>query len=889
MKPSTTPKQLLHQLSRSEQQTLILTPNLAIAENLRSIALELSDRSPKPTPAIFSIEHWINQLVSRHERMHSHSSELDVASDDELALIWADAIRASEQEKFFSSSNIDLLARDALQAWRHLRQRNIYPENAKAIYGTNFYRWYRAFCQTLSARKLTTIFDALGNDYQAATDEFVSISLYGFIEPITPFQSALIEKHGSNILEFSPVEMSTAVAGCEFSSAEEELSHVATWAQRVLSKSERNRIAILCPSLREKRGQIERALLSTLRPDQYAFYPPAPLTENLTIRTALSLLNLNQSNHPLSFYCDLLSLPQWGQSDCESDSKNQFLDWRARLETELRLTGAFQLSTLQFRELAATALKQEHSLLHSLNTFQNQYQNLTRFSSEASPYEWATLFDNQLETLGWTEQVSRFEYKAPLLEIWRSVLDRLAACSNVVPTCGLERALSLLNRICATEQQPKTNPNAVVSILDTVESAVSYTHVWVLESHQYQWPQPPRPSNLLPIRYQIEHELPRTSVAKELVLSKKLLTRLNTSGGEVIFSYASLENDRIQTLTPLLELDIQTSPKELEIEGAFSANPTKSNEQSNTVKLELVDCTQGPVLSTAERENTRGGAALLQHMAACPCSAFVIHRLGGREFPEPIVGLSPMERGIATHRCLEVFWNSIHSQSNLQNIGENDLSELCEKIASDTLNAIARDRFEPLTNSVIAIEVSRQRELLTKWLKMESDRSSFSVLSTEQSLHVPLGPLNLKLKVDRIDRIEAEAKDEVETLIIDYKTGNKSSTNRWLTLPPEEPQLPLYAISSEQTPSAIAFGQINSHMQELNGISNRQLDQINFRTIENWNSLIENWKSSLEGLAEAYAKGKIPVTAKLSFSAHNRDSLASVHRWTEAEEINENL
>jgi len=56
-----------------------------------------------------------------------------------------------------------------------------------------------------------------------------------------------------------------------------------------------------------------------------------------------------------------------------------------------------------------------------------------------------------------------------------------------------------------------------------------------------------------------------------------------------------------------------------------------------------------------------------------------------------------------------------------------------------------------------------------------------------------------------------------EEIIIDYKTG-KVDPKKWFGDRPDEPQLPLYAISAEKTPAAVVFGIVREDGCEYKGV-----------------------------------------------------------------------
>ena len=81
----------------------------------------------------------------------------------------------------------------------------------------------------------------------------------------------------------------------------------------------------------------------------------------------------------------------------------------------------------------------------------------------------------------------------------------------------------------------------------------------------------------------------------------------------------------------------------------------------------------------------------------------------------------------------------------------------------------------------------RLTRLVTEWLEFERERVEFSVARTELDVSRSIAGLTLKLRLDRIDRL-----NDGSLLVIDYKSGNVSS-KLWEMPRPEDVQLPLYA------------------------------------------------------------------------------------------------
>src|SRR5262249_24918724 len=88
----------------------------------------------------------------------------------------------------------------------------------------------------------------------------------------------------------------------------------------------------------------------------------------------------------------------------------------------------------------------------------------------------------------------------------------------------------------------------------------------------------------------------------------------------------------------------------------------------------------------------------------------------------------------------------------------------------------------------LSIQKDRLVRLLYNWMQaIEEKRAPFTVEHQEQLVkEVPVGPLLLSLRADRIDRVDQGL------VLIDYKTGADSSPSSWLGDRIDQPQLPVY-------------------------------------------------------------------------------------------------
>jgi RecB family exonuclease len=155
-----------------------------------------------------------------------------------------------------------------------------------------------------------------------------------------------------------------------------------------------------------------------------------------------------------------------------------------------------------------------------------------------------------------------------------------------------------------------------------------------------------------------------------------------------------------------------------------------------------------------------------------------------------------------------------------------------------------------------SLERARLEKLAREWLEVERERPPFTVVAMEEKRKLTVAGLELNGRIDRLDELESGGH-----AVIDYKTGNPTP-NDWQGERPEDPQLPLYALSAAEDVSAVAYAKLKTGAMRYMGFS-RAKDAIpKVRAAENWATLLEGWKKELEALGEGFASGDARVDPK---------------------------
>ncbi|HEX5477458.1 MAG TPA: PD-(D/E)XK nuclease family protein, partial [Burkholderiales bacterium] len=251
-----------------------------------------------------------------------------------------------------------------------------------------------------------------------------------------------------------------------------------------------------------------------------------------------------------------------------------------------------------------------------------------------------------------------------------------------------------------------------------------------------------------------------------------------------------------------------------------------------------------------ERRAVRGGTRVLSDQAACPFRAFARWRLRAQTLEAPAEGLDAAARGRLLHALMAHLWKDLKSSQSL----ERDLSS---SIAAASAAAVKELALEGLVSPRFAeLERARLARLAQEWLGVERARKPFEVVAVEKPIALRLGTLELAGRIDRLDRIAGGH------ALIDYKTSRAPSPKHWEPPRPDDAQLPIYAVASQEPVAALAFAKLRPGEMKLMGFS-READALpGVKAAKNWNALLKHWRAEAESLAGAFAGGEARVDPK---------------------------
>lgn len=868
-------------LDAAQSGACVITANTRAARNFKRAFADLqrqSNRAVWQTPQILPWSAWLKRLWQEH--LFRFPGQFNALLDSrQERYLWERIIAADS-----SGMDAESLAEQCNRAWKTLfayripREKNAFrrkPDSAA------FFRWsnsYASLCERngwldearLPDQIYATVVEAAGAG---------EIVFWGF-DSFTPQQEALIavlEAAGIRCPVAGPEGKPAPVSRIALEDARAELKAAAIWAREVLEREPGATVGVVIPNLDDLRSAAEHAFLQVLHPEAltvggvgtrraFEISLGVPLAQVPIIAAALSLLELAARPQSIEFVGRILRSPFIG--DAEE------LGARALLDADIRAQGFSELGLEQLRDLAnrPTACR---GFAIDMRAFCSA---VARLAPRRSPSAWSRDILPLFASAGWpgTRSVNSQEYQAQ--RAFAELLSDFARLDLVAESFDFSAMVRRLTRTAEEKLFQPENLGAPVQIVGIIEAAGSrFDHMWITGMHAGAWPPEAHPSPFIPIDLQRLHKVPGASSVERLEYARETLHRLLGSAEKVIVSYPVRQEDVELTASPLIaafpEITRDAVPQTTENYGlrlfASAATETTSDERAPMVTE--------PV--------TRGGTRIFKLQAACPFRAFAELRLDARELQMSRPGVDPKLRGQLLHRALQLIWEELQTQSNLQARTKVQLEELVRRNVDRSLKESDAALLAQWQQQVVEIERERLADLILHLLDLEKERpAAFRVTQRELKEQVTLGGITTDVKVDRIDELEGGG-----LVLLDYKSG-EPKVSHWEGERPEDPQVPIYATELGSTVAAAAFVEINQKAIAFRGYAKQPglLPVQDFATTSkklpapSFDEMLQNWHDTLEKLGKEFLNGESKVDPKNGKKTCERCHLGMLCRVNEA-------
>lgn len=820
----------------------VVTPNRRLAQELA--------REFDAGQSAQGLEAWeaadILPLSALVERLHEDALVSDLAAKLPVLLggaqahsLWEGAIRASDWGAALLA--VPQAAADCARAWELAHSWRIagalgaFPGNDDA---RAFHEWSREYARRCEreghtdAARLPDVVAPLLQEPALRKPRLLVAYAFDALKPQEQDFLDACAQAGIEVRSCAPEGKASKAGRRVFPSAREELDAAAQWARERLDAG-LARIGVVVPELGERRREVVRVFSRTLDPAHnlpgaerralpFNLSLGAPLADYPLVRAALSILELAAGAVPFEQASRLVRSPYIAGAESE-------MARRALLDAELRRIAPAKLGLGKLIALAegARVLRRTLEAVFAVPK-----------PETTSPHVWARHYTALLDAAGYPgRSLDSVEFQTRAK--FNDTLAEFARLERVAPKLSSGQALAQLRRLCAdTLFQPET-PGAPIQVLGVLESAgLEFDCLWVSGLTDEVWPMHARPNPFIPPSLQKKAGIPEASADATLERCRKITQGWLGCAPEVVVSHPAHEEDRALLCSSLIS----------GVPVLLGTPETKSVARYRDLifaarRVESVVDETAPALATA---TPRGGTRILSDQAACPFRSFARHRLAAEALEEPVEGLDARARGSLLHSLMKELWTELKGSSGLPG----DAGPAIEKAAK-----LAVEQAE-LEEPFAALERKRLAKLAREWLDVERERPAFTVVAMEEKRELSVAGLKLSGRIDRLDQLASGGH-----ALIDYKTG-KPTPNDWSGERPDDPQLPLYALSSKEDVSAVAFAKLKTGEMRYMGFS-RAKDAIpKVKEAENWATLLAGWKKELESLGSAFAAGDARVDPK---------------------------
>lgn len=853
---------------------IAVTPNRRLARHLQGefdAAQRAAGRLAWATPAILPYATWLELLWDSVAVSGDAAEHPLLLSPAQSAALWLRIIDASGAT-LLDPRGAAALAAEAWslvhawgtggESWRAWRSEDPEPDDA-----STFAAWaeaYRAELGRLHTLDQAQLADALAAPSSLAAkraEPAHSIVLVGFLE-FTPQQERLfasLEASGGRITRIDPLpERVSKPMRISANSPRDELAGALAWARERALEHPGTRIGIVVENLAQSRSSAVALAEDILCPS--AILPGAavnplpfeislgiPLPSVPLVGAALALITLAESPLPSGAAAALLRSPYLPGAETA---------WPRRAAIESRWLESGQREVTLGDVIAAL-----EAGAPDLATQWRAGRDALRVANRTTPRACVDAWRAWLVASGWpgSRPLDSAEFQAR--ETWDDLLGQFATLGAVAPRITRAAAVDGLRALAGETLFQPEGGGASIQILGVLEATgLEFDALWCAGLTSDRWPPAPTPNPLLPMEWQRERGVPRSSAQRELAYAAQLTARFTRAADEMRFSSAARDGDRPVSPSALI-VDIPE-------QAATSFLPSWTQTIADSATLECVADDQAP--RPAPGIVMPGGSRIIAAQSDCPFQAVARHRLGAERWPESLAGLSPPERGTLLHAAMAAFWSVTTSHAALQALDAVTLAAAIDAAVQRGLAELPASRWRTVPATVRDGERRRLTAILGAWLALDRERPPFVVRDLETPKHLELAALTFRLRLDRVDALDGGG-----VAIIDYKSGQAESVKQWFDERPRAAQLGLYVLAQrsaapELPVRAIAYAVLRPGGMAAVGVAGDADAWPGLSSIKtagafaNWSAMEDWWRSHLGGLATEIAQGRASVTPRES-------------------------
>jgi probable DNA repair protein len=849
----------------------VLTPNQRSAHWLKLLyanhALAQGQKA-WATPAIYSFSSFVAELW----RKHGSASER-VLSTEQSQLLWGRVVAASRWSEILL--NPQAAAGSSFRAWERLQAWCISRNDLTSLAistdsnETNaLLEWHDRFSELCSQRSWlpVALLPQRLLELPSASNALTPRHLITLGEELLPNQHNLLTHLRSSGVHWQQLQQAqlrgtVSVTGCE--SFEQELQSAAAWSGQQLLAGAKS-IGVVIPDLEANAAQVGRVFGNAFAQVTRTF-TPSELSHGMdrTKQSSFAIASYHRlADFPIARAAlDLLQLSSGRTSSALAGSilRSPFLrasvqEASLRALTDTRLRGQvrehYDLTSLA---RVATNCPNLHQCLNAALALR------LAAPSRGLPSAMAEQFIELWRAFGWPgEQVLDSDEQQVVARL-QSCLAEFGALDELLGPLSFAAAIRQFEQLTRDASFEPRSPPTPITIIDVQAVAgLQFDAVWVCATDETRWPPSASPDPFIPVALQARVGMPNATASLVHEHARKQFLHLQTIAAKTVFSWARKDRD----------IEIQASPWLAEISSSLGDNPFELEFAARIFAarpaLEVIEERSAPALLD---QRARGGTRIFELQSLCPFRAFAELRLNAKPLDEVVPSIDASERGVLIHAALAEVWQLLGGSEGLRTRTSEQL-EVLVRTALARYTAKLLDGASSHRVRMLQIEQELATERILALFELDRTRTPFRVLGRPETLEqATVGALAFELRLDRMDEL-LDAAHRGSRVIIDYKTGHKVSTTSWTRERPEQPQLPLYAVTHPEALAAVTFVTMGAKGVAYQGLAQDDgvlpgVNAFNDKHLpapyEQWHGLLNFWHSVITRLANQFASGAAQV------------------------------
>lgn len=615
---------------------------------------------------------------------------------------------------------------------------------------------------------------------------------------------------------------------------EQEVETAARWARRLLESEPRQSIGIFVPNLPARHALVERVFNHVFDPggsislqpkiESQQGHSPAifhahsapPLLREPLITGALTLLELLRPRVRISDASAILLSP-FVKGAAKERGARALADLGLRRGREIDVT----LNQMEYRTVGCEVLASVWQRVRATKL------NATHLDFSG----WSELFGDVVSATGWPGDEALSKHEQAAAESWNRALLDLASLGFVAQPVTLDTALSRLrDSLLHSSGVENGDLVAPIQIMDLLAAdGVTFDQAAALGLSEEYWPTAAR---LVPF---VPPQLQRWAKITENESQEKAAVVFASSSGTLL-TYSGKLAAQVKSF-------LKGKPSSAAL---WDGGTALGSRQPEATGVDCLEDVQAPPFRL--NEAISGGVGVIKAQAACPFRAFAEYRLVAQRPEDACFGFDARERGGYLHRALENVWKRLQTFDALQRATDVELEHIVNAAVAEALTSQKSSSFRDV---ITLAEQERLRDAILYWLceKEKKRGTPFRAEHLEEKKTVAIGDLQLRIRVDRIDRL-----DDGSVVLLDYKSGEIAERDL-LGERPKEPQLLVYAAAMEENVDGIFLAQVRPREAKTAGGSLRLHFPPSKNSKLDWADLKDQSRVYLNQLASEFTTG----------------------------------